>query len=230
MQKRMPAQKLPHKQKTIFFIKMNTVEINTEILLRNNSTSHELLYKLFAPKMYGICLRFAGNQMEADDILQEGFIKVFTQLKKFRNEGSLEGWIRRTYINKAINYYRKNLKISKFHNIDDIEVAITNEENIYDTLSKEELINLINELPNGYRTVFNLNVIEGYTHKEIGKMLNISDNTSKSQLTRARSILQKKVIAMMKQKVKAPFENLKVVKSQNDEKKEKIYPQYLEAV
>ena len=209
---------------------MNTVEINTEVLLRNNSKSHELLYKLFAPKMYGICLRFAGNQMEADDILQEGFIKVFTQLKKFRNEGSLEGWIRRTFINTAINYYRKNLKISKFHNIDDIEVAITNEENIYDTLSKEELINLINELPNGYRTVFNLNVIEGYTHKEIGKMLNISDNTSKSQLTRARSILQKKVIAMMKQKVKAPFENLKVVKSQNDEKKEKIYPQYLEAV
>ncbi|MCD4731750.1 MAG: sigma-70 family RNA polymerase sigma factor [Bacteroidales bacterium] len=225
----MPVLKVRHKQKPIFFIKMNTIEINTEVLLRNNSKSHELLYKLFAPKMYGICLRFAGNQMEADDILQEGFIKVFTQLKNFRNEGSLEGWIRRTFINTAINYYRKNLRFSKFHNIDEIEVAMTNEENIYDTLSKEELVNLIHELPNGYRTVFNLNVIEGYTHKEIGKMLNISDNTSKSQLTRARSILQKKVIAMIRQKVKAPFENLKVIKNQKDNKEE-IYPQYLKAV
>ncbi len=208
---------------------MNTTEINTEILLRNNSKSQELLYKYFAPKMYGICLRFAGNQMEADDIMQEGFIKVFTQLKNFRNEGSFEGWIRRTFINTAINYYRKNLKFSKFQDVDEIEIALTNEENIHDKLSKEELINLIQDLPNGYRTVFNLNVIEGYTHKEIGEMLNISDNTSKSQLTRARSILQKKVTSMIKQKVKVPFENLKVVKN-NQEKKEHIYTQYLEAV
>lgn len=208
---------------------MSTAEINTELLLKNNSKSNELLYKHFAPKMYGICLRFAGNQMEADDILQEGFIKVFTQLKNFRNEGSFEGWIRRTFINTAINYYRKNLRFSKFHNIDEIEVGPINEENIYDTLSKEELINLIHELPNGYRTVFNLNVIEGYTHKEIGAMLNISDNTSKSQLTRARSILQRKVKIMVRQKVKAPFENLKVIKNQKG-KKEEAYPQYLKAV
>lgn len=208
---------------------MNTTEINTEILLQNNSKSQELLYKYFAPKMYGICLRFAGNQMEADDIMQEGFIKVFTQLKNFRNEGSFEGWIRRTFINTAINYYRKNLKFTKFHNVDDIEIPVTNEESIHDKLSKEELVNLIQELPNGYRTVFNLNVIEGYTHKEIGAMLNISDNTSKSQLTRARSILQKKVILMIKQKVKVPFENFKVIKSEKDINKN-IYPQYLEAV
>lgn len=208
---------------------MKTAEINTEILLRDNSKSQELLYKYFAPKMYGICLRFAGNQMEADDIMQEGFIKVFTQLKNFRNEGSFEGWIRRTFINTAINYYRKNLRSSKFQNIDDIEVTINNEENIYDLLSKEELINIVRELPNGYRTVFNLNVIEGYTHKEIGAMLNISDNTSKSQLTRARSILQKKVTAMMKRKVKVPFENLKVVKGQN-EIEQKDYTLYSEAV
>jgi RNA polymerase sigma-70 factor (ECF subfamily) len=208
---------------------MNVAKINTEILLNNNPKSQALLYKYFAPKMYGICLRFAGNQMEADDIMQEGFIKVYTQLKNFRNEGSFEGWIRRTFINTAINYYRKNLKSSKFQNVDDLEVPLKNEENIYDTLSKEELINLIQELPNGYRTVFNLNVIEGYTHKEIGAMLNISDNTSKSQLTRARSILQKKVIAMAKQKIKVPFENLKVIQDQR-KTKEEIYPRYLEAV
>lgn len=207
---------------------MNTANINTEILLKNNSKSQELLYKYFAPKMYGICLRFAGNQMEADDIMQEGFIKVFTQLKNFRNEGSFEGWIRRTFINTAINYYRKNLKSSKFHNVDEFDVA-NNEETVHDKLSKEELVNLIQQLPNGYRTVFNLNVIEGYTHKEIGAMLNISDNTSKSQLTRARSILQKKVTSMIKERVKVPFENLKVVKSEND-LKENLYPQYLKAV
>lgn len=208
---------------------MNVAKLNTEIFLRNNSKSQDLLYKYFAPKMYGICLRFAGNQMEADDIMQEGFIKVFTQLKNFRNEGSFEGWIRRTFINTAINYYRKNLRSSKFQNVDEIEVALTNEENVYDALSKEELIKLIQELPNGYRTVFNLNVIEGYTHKEIGAMLNISDNTSKSQLTRARSILQKKVATLVRQKIKPPFENLKVIRNQEDIKEE-IYPRYSKAV
>lgn len=208
---------------------MSVTEINTEMLLRNNPRSNELLYKYFAPKMYGICLRFAGNQMEADDIMQEGFIKVFTQLKNFRNEGSFEGWIRRTFINTAINYYRKNLRFSKFQNVDDLEVTLHNEENIYDSLSKEELINLVQELPNGYRTVFNLNVIEGYTHKEIGEMLNISDNTSKSQLTRARKILQKKVKSMLKLKVKAPLEKLTVVKGRK-ENSEDNYPQYLKAV
>ncbi len=91
--------------------KMNVAKINTDIFLKNNSKSQELLYKYFAPKMYGICLRFAGNQMEADDIMQEGFIKVFTQLKNFRNEGSFEGWIRRTFINTAINYYYKSIRI-----------------------------------------------------------------------------------------------------------------------
>lgn len=193
--------------------KMQTADINTEIYLQNDLKSKELIYRHFAPKMYGICLRFAGNEMEADDILQEGFIKVLTKIKDFRNEGSFEGWIRRTIINTAINYYRKNLKYSKFQDIDDCEISPVNDESIFDKLSKEELINLIHALPNGYRTVFNLNVIEGYTHKEIGQMLNISDNTSKSQLTRARSILQKKVVNLMKQKVKVPFEEMHLIKN-----------------
>jgi RNA polymerase sigma-70 factor (ECF subfamily) len=192
---------------------MDTAEINTEIYLRNDVKSHELIYRHFAPKMYGICLRFAGNEMEADDILQEGFIKVITKIKNFRNEGSFEGWIRRTIINTAINYYRRNLRYAKFYDIDDCEIPVLNDESIFDKLSKEELVQLIQELPNGYRTVFNLNVIEGYTHKEIGQMLNISDNTSKSQLTRARSILQKKVIALMKKKITVPFEDMRLIKN-----------------
>jgi len=179
--------------------------------------------------MYGICLRFAGNEMEADDILQEGFIKIFTKIREFRNEGSLEGWIRRTIINTAINHYRKNLRYAKIQDIDDLEVPITNEENVYDKLSREELVKLVQELPNGYRTVFNLNVMEGYTHKEIGKMLNISDNTSKSQLTRARSILQKKVLILMRKKVKVPFENLRVIRNERSNQFE-IGEEYLKAV
>ncbi|MCD4683942.1 MAG: sigma-70 family RNA polymerase sigma factor [Bacteroidales bacterium] len=208
---------------------MQNSDINTKIFLKNDQKSHELLYKYFAPKMYGICLRFAGNEMEADDILQEGFIKIFIKIKEFRNEGSLEGWIRRTIINTAINHYRKNLRYAKFQDIDDLEVPISNEENIYDKLSKEELVKLVQELPNGYRTVFNLNVIEGYTHKEIGKMLNISDNTSKSQLTRARSILQKKVLILMRKKVKIPFENLRVIRNEKSNLFE-IGEKYLKAV
>jgi RNA polymerase sigma-70 factor (ECF subfamily) len=193
-----------------------TQSINNKLQdnLASDLYTQELIYRQFAPKMYGICLRFAGNKMEADDILQEGFIKVLTKLKDFRNEGSFEGWIRKTIINTAINYYRKNLKYSKFQNIDEYEVPVSNyEENIFDKISKEELIDLVHELPNGYRTVFNLNVIEGYTHKEIGEMLSISDNTSKSQLTRARSILQKKVLVLMKKKIKAPFREMKVIKN-----------------
>ncbi|MBM3436294.1 MAG: sigma-70 family RNA polymerase sigma factor, partial [Bacteroidetes bacterium] len=183
-------------------------ENNVQAFLKEGVNGQEMIYRHFAPKMYGICLRFAGNKMEADDILQEGFIKILSKLKDFRNEGSFEGWIRKTIINTAINYYRRNARNSKFQDIDGCEIPVTsNEENIFDKISKEELINLIMELPNGYRTVFNLNIIEGYTHKEIGEMLNISDNTSKSQLTRARSILQKKVLVLMRSKLKTPYTN-----------------------
>ncbi|MEZ5082804.1 MAG: sigma-70 family RNA polymerase sigma factor [Bacteroidales bacterium] len=196
--------------------------------LQNDNKSKDLLYRHFAPKMYGICLRFAGNQMEADDILQEGFIKIFTKIKDFRNEGSLEGWIRRTIINTAINYYRRNLKYARMNNLDDMEITDSRETDIYSRISREELVNMIQELPVGYRTVFNLNVIEGYTHKEIGEMLNISDNTSKSQLTRARTVLQRKIKSLLKEKVKVPYENLTVIRSENKTISNKI--EYLQAV
>lgn len=207
---------------------MSTIAINTDLYLQNNNTSKDLLYRHFAPKMYGICLRFAGNQMEADDILQEGFIKIFTKIKDFRNDGSLEGWIRRTIINTAINYYRRNLKYAKMNNLDDLEITDGRDADIYSRISREELLDMIQELPIGYRTVFNLNVIEGYTHKEIGAMLNISDNTSKSQLTRARTVLQRKVKSLLKEKVKVPYENLKVIRGENKTISNEI--EYLQAV
>ena len=164
-----------------------------ERCLNNDSKSQGELYRKFAPKMFGICLRYAKNQMEAEDVLQEGFIKVFRYLKDYRNEGSLEGWIRRTMVNTAINFYKKKVKYQKDVSLDQTEPINNEEESAIDKLSAKELLELIHGLPDGYRMVFNLNVIEGYTHKEIGGMLNISENTSKSQLSRARGVLQEKL-------------------------------------
>ncbi|MFC2100299.1 RNA polymerase sigma factor [Bacteroidota bacterium] len=160
--------------------------------LDNDEKAQEMLYKCFATKMYAVCMRFARNNMNADDIFQEGFIRVFTNLKDYSFRGSLEGWIRRTMINTAINFYKKNLRYQDELNADYLtEQGV--EESAIDKLSAEELLKLIQELPEGFRMVFNLYVIEGYNHKEIGIKLNISENTSKSQLARARKVLQRKV-------------------------------------
>jgi RNA polymerase sigma-70 factor (ECF subfamily) len=164
-----------------------------ERCLSNDSKAQEAFYRCFAPKMFGICLRYARNQMEAEDVMQEGFIKVFKHLKDYRNDGSLEGWIRRTMVNTAINFYKKKIKHQKDVSLDHTEPISDEEENAIDKLSALELLEMIRELPDGYRMVFNLNVIEGYTHREIGTMLNISENTSKSQLSRARGVLQEKL-------------------------------------
>ncbi|MBN2173641.1 MAG: RNA polymerase sigma factor [Bacteroidales bacterium] len=172
---------------------MHSDEELINLCLKNDHRAQEDFYRRYAPKMYGVCLRFAKNQMEADDILQEGFIKVYVNLKSFRNEGSLEGWVRRTMVNTAINYYKKNLKYLKDIEIEHAGSIQNMDDRILEKISVEYLLKLIRELPAGYRMVFNLNVIEGYTHKEISELLEISENTSKSQLSRARQTLQKKV-------------------------------------
>ena len=172
---------------------MYTEEDFIQRCLDNDPQAQKELYRRFAPKMFGICLRFTKNKMEAEDVLQEGFIKIFTYLKDYRSEGSLEGWIRRTIINTAINYYKKRIKELSDIQVDQLEISDQEIEGIIDKLSANELLSLIQKLPDGYRMVFNLSVIEGYTHKEVGKMLGISENTSKSQLSRARAVLQSKI-------------------------------------
>jgi RNA polymerase sigma-70 factor (ECF subfamily) len=145
--------------------------------------------------MFGICLRYAKNSTDAEDILQEGFIKVFRYLKDYSGKGSFEGWMRKIMINSALNYYKRKNLISKGVEPEDAQHFLMNEYN-HDVLSKmdhDELLKLIHDLPDGYRTVFNLNIIEGYSHKEIGDMMKISVNTSKSQLSRARSSLKRRV-------------------------------------
>ena len=162
-------------------------------LKTNDGKAQKAFYQQLAPKMYGICLRFAVSRAEADDILQEGFIRVFNHIKDFRGDGSLEGWVRRTIVNTAINSYKKRVKQGPTTDIEFIKNQPDEKYYVIEKMAADELLELIKELPVGYQTVFNLNVIEGYTHKEIGKMLQISENTSKSQLSRARSSLQRKL-------------------------------------
>lgn len=153
----------------------------------------EELYNRFAPKMYAVCLRYANNADDAQDLLQEGFIKVYKNLHRFRAEGSFEGWIRRVFVNSSIEHFRK--KSAKLSTVSDKEESTIEDTDItaLDNLAEKDIIRLIQDLSPGYRTVFNLYVIEGYAHKEIGELLGISEGTSKSQLARAKAILQKKV-------------------------------------
>jgi RNA polymerase sigma factor (sigma-70 family) len=150
------------------------------------------LYEKFAPKMLPICRRYSKNDWDAEDILQEGFIKVFRYLSDFRNNGSFEGWMRRIMVTSALNFYKRKKIIyneNELNYLPDLEIP---EMVITAGLFNEELLRMVDDLPNGYKSVFDLNTIQGYSHKEIGEMLNISVNTSKSQLTRARMSLQRK--------------------------------------
>lgn len=153
----------------------------------------EELYRRFAPKMYAVCLRYANNTNDAQDLLQEGFIKVYKNLHRFRAEGSFEGWVRRVFVNTSIEHFRK--KSAQLSSVSEREENTIEDADItaLDSLAEKDIINIVQELSPGYRTVFNLYVVEGYSHKEIGELLGISEGTSKSQLARAKSILQKKI-------------------------------------
>lgn len=157
------------------------------------------LYERFASRMYGVCLRYTSDPEEAQDILQEGFIKVFRHLEKFRQEGSFEGWIRRIMINTAIEYFRKKKYLNPVTEKEEASLE-SSDENALDKLAEKDIIGLIQQLSPGYRAVFNLYVIEGYGHKEIAEMLGISEGTSKSQLARAKSVLQKLVSAFLEKR------------------------------
>lgn len=152
----------------------------------------ERLYERFAPKMFSICLRYASDYHSAEDILQEGFVKIYKNVHKFRHEGSFEGWIRRIFVNTAIEHYRKSVHLYPILEVNHTEWDVI-DDNTLANLAAQDLLKMVQDLSYGYRTVFNLYVIEGYSHKEIGKLLGISDGTSKSQLARARYLLQKKV-------------------------------------
>ena len=156
----------------------------------------EELYNRFSPKMFAVCLRYAGNADDAQDILQEGFIKIFKNLTRFRSEGSFEGWIRRIFVNTAIEHLRRKKYLKPIDEKEENTLPYK-EVTVLDSLGEKDIMDLINQLSPGYRTVFNMYVVEGYTHKEVGDILGISEGTSKSQLARARMILQDMVVKFL---------------------------------
>jgi RNA polymerase sigma-70 factor (ECF subfamily) len=158
--------------------------------LRREPSAQELLYNTYSSKMYGLCYRYVKGAMEAEDILITAFTKIFDKIHQFKGEGSFEGWIRRIVVNEALSYLRKNRSMYV-----ETELELVDREPNYQALSDhlevEDLLKIIQELPTGYRIVFNLYAIDGYSHKEIAEQLGISENTSKSQLSRARTYLQR---------------------------------------
>lgn len=157
--------------------------------------TQELLYRQTASKMLAVCMRYARDQMEAEDVLQLGYIKVFQKINEYRGDGSFEGWIRRVMVNTAIESYRRNLRTLAVVPIEDAyEQPSTGFD--FNNLGMQDLLNLISKLADGYRIVFNMYIIEGYSHKEIAETLGISEGASKSQLSRARAILKQEIIKM----------------------------------
>jgi RNA polymerase sigma factor (sigma-70 family) len=162
--------------------------------LDGNRRDQELLYRRHASKLFAVSLQYSGNDEEARDILQEGFIKIFENLQHYKHEGSFEGWMRRIVVNTALEKYRSRHNLYRVDDIDSIvEPEADPETEDYSGLEAVDLLFIIRELPPKYRMVFNLYAIEGYSHKEISSMLNISEGTSKSNLSRARTILQRRV-------------------------------------
>ena len=165
-----------------------------------NESSQRELFKRYAGKMLGVCQRYARNAADAEDIVQDAFIKVFEKIYQFKSEGSFEGWIRRIVVNTALKKYtviRYDKEVSGYEITDRDESGMEESANAH--LNEKELLGLINNLPDGYRLVFNLFVIEGYQHEEIAQMLNIQPGTSRSQLVKARNMLKQKIL--QKQKV-----------------------------
>lgn len=162
--------------------------------IRNNTSAQEELYMRFSPKMLGVCYRFAKSKEDAEDMLQEGFIKVFTQLQQFKQEGSLEGWIRKIVVHTCINHLKKNKKFSESVDLIYANSIHIKEDMIPSIMQAKQLVECIRILPIGYRTVLNLYAIEGFSHKEIGELLDIKESTSRSQYTRAKAMLEEILI------------------------------------
>jgi RNA polymerase sigma factor (sigma-70 family) len=161
--------------------------------IEGDQRAQQKLFEMYAPKMMGVCLRYMKDQAQAEDVLQDGFVKVFTKLEKYTGNGSLEGWVRRIMVNTALDELRKNNKFKTNVSMDDVDYKVESDTDAMASLLEEDLLKLIQEMPDGYKTVFNLFAIEGFSHKEIAEKLGVSENTSKSQYSRAKAYLRTKV-------------------------------------
>ena len=165
-----------------------------ELCAKHDRKAQQVLYDKYSRLLLGVCLRYATDKAEAEDILQDSFLKIFFSIKDFTGSGSFIGWLRKVAVNTAITHYHKNLKYRYHVDIDEyvtIEAGVMSFEE--DFFTSDELYKVLNELPTGYRMVFNLYAVEGYKHKEIAEMLGIDTNTSKSQYSRAKAVIRDKL-------------------------------------
>ena len=164
--------------------------------IQKNAIAQKHLYEKFARKMLGVCLRYCDSIEEGEDVVQNGFISVFENIESFKGTGSLEGWVRKIMVNAALTHIRKNKKLKQNIELDSVEFMLPSTNYLNEDFAAKDLLKIIQTLPPGFRTVFNLYAIEGYSHKEIGDMLGISEGTSKSNLSDARTILQKEIMKL----------------------------------
>jgi RNA polymerase sigma factor (sigma-70 family) len=162
--------------------------------LKNEAAAQRELYNRYSPKMLAVCYRFAHNREDAEDMLQEGFIKVFSQMHTFQSKGAFEGWIRRVIVHTCINNLKKNKRFNESLDIVHAHGVQIREESVPSIVQAKQIVECIRMLPIGYRTVLNLYAIEGYSHKEIAGMLDIEESTSRSQYTRAKQMLEEILI------------------------------------
>ncbi|MFN8265926.1 MAG: sigma-70 family RNA polymerase sigma factor [Chitinophagaceae bacterium] len=162
--------------------------------LQNKPKAQEELYYQYSPKMLAVCYRFARNREDAEDMLQEGFIRVFSQIHQFQRKGSFEGWIRRIIVHTCINHLKKHKKFNDSVDISQAQVVQVREDSVPSIIQAKQVTECIRTLPVGYRTVLNLFAIEGYSHREIAQMLDIEESTSRSQYTRAKAMLEQILI------------------------------------
>jgi len=166
-----------------------------QMAIQEDEKAFREIYNMLSGKMYSLCVRYTGNTHDADDVFQEGLIRLYRNLNKYQGTGSFEGWARRIFVNSCLDHLKTKQKLLHAELTDNNDVP-TNELSGIDRLTQSDLIKVIQELPSGYRLIVNLYLVEGYTHKEISDMLGISEGTSKSQLSRAKVILQKNILAI----------------------------------
>jgi RNA polymerase sigma-70 factor (ECF subfamily) len=159
-----------------------------------SSVAQKKFYDMFARKMMGVCLRYTNNYEEAQDVLQDAFVKIFNKLPDFQSKGSLEGWIRRIMVNTALDAYRKAKKHQSNVDVDSVGYLLDSEDYTIENINAQDLLKIIQSIPEGYRVVFNLFAIEGYSHKEVADRLGVTESTSKSQYSRAKKMLRKILI------------------------------------
>lgn len=159
-----------------------------------NALAQKTFYEKFAGKMMGVCLRYAKDYEEAQDVMQDAFIKIFGKLANYERKGSLEGWVRRIVVNTALDSYRKNKKHQQNVAVESVDYLLEHKTFIIEELNANDLLKVIKTIPPGYQMVFNLFAIEGYSHKEIAEQLNITESTSKSQYSRARKLLRELLV------------------------------------